>query len=68
VRVELISARRSILITASQAFGGMGQGRPGPRMHISAKVAEKTGQDRKARGADFKKEHGPFLFVICRRS
>jgi len=25
-------------------------------------------RERQARGADFKKEHGPFLFVICRRS
>jgi hypothetical protein len=68
VQFELISARRSILMTACQPFGGMGQGLLGPRMQIRAKVAEEAGQERQARGADFKKEHEPFLFVICRRS
>jgi hypothetical protein len=50
VQFELISARRSILMTASQAFGGMGQGLLGPRMQIRAKVAEEAGQERQARG------------------
>ena len=45
-----------------------GTGTSRTRMQIRAKVAEEAGQERQARGADFKKEHEPFLFVTCRRS
>ncbi|HZV05578.1 MAG TPA: hypothetical protein VE999_10890 [Gemmataceae bacterium] len=61
MQFELISARRSILITACQPFGGMGQGLPGPRMQISAKVAEEAGGKGKLVGLTSKKNMDRFV-------